>query len=438
MIVSMPDFAQSEGHARCPAAPSLKALLRQFLLGALLLALPVRGQAPSGDWQTQVRKYSAVKDWASAMRIVDQEIARAPKDMDVRAWRARVLAWSGDLAKAEQEYLQVLQVSKSDPDNWLGLANVYVGEGKTQEALRALDAAVALDPGRPDLHTARGRVLAAVGDRNGARLEFQQALKLDPASKEALGAQKSVLNEPKNELRISQEDNAFNFVNPNYNEWISLRTQWDQHWSTIFVGNFFQWSPAEASKFVASVTGRLPKWGALTVGGAAGHDDGVLPKSEAFFELDHAWKTGEVGFVRGLELTYNQHWYWYSTTRVLALTGVILVYLPRNWTFSMSAVEARSDFSGLGAQWRPSETARLGFPLAAKGEKHLFGNIFFATGTEDFASLDQIGSFASQTFGGGLRFSITARQDLSPYASYQKRSQNRTDTNFGLSYGLHF
>jgi hypothetical protein len=71
-------------------------------------------------------------------------------------------------------------------------------------------------------------------------------------------------------------------------------------------------------------------------------------------------------------------------------------------------------------------------------KKQLSGNVFFATGTEDFASVDQIGSFASQTFGGGLRFAITARQDISPYASYQKRSQARSDTNLGLSYGFRF
>jgi tetratricopeptide (TPR) repeat protein len=438
MIVYMSDSAQSEGHAHFRAMRPRKLIHHRLLIGVFLLVLPLQAQNPTADWQAQVRKYSELKDWASAMRIVDQEIARAPKDMDVRAWRARVLAWSGNPTEAEREYLQILQVSKSDPDNWLGLANVYVAEGKIDEALRALDAAVALDPERADVHMARGRALALAGDPKRARLEFQQALSLDPANEEARVAQKSVLSEPKNELRISQEDNAFNFVNPNYDEWISVRTQWNQNWTTTFVGNFFQWSPAEAAKFVASVTGRLPKWGALTIGGAAGRDNGVLPKSEAFFELGHGWKTSEVGSVRGLELAYNQHWYWYRTARVLALTGVVLVYLPRSWTFAISEVEARSDFPGLGAQWRPSEIARLGFPLAGKAEKHLSGNVFFATGTEDFASLDQIGSFASQTFGGGLRFSITARQDVSPYASYQKRSQGRTDTNFELSYGIRF
>src|SRR5713226_7131902 len=138
MIVYMSDCAQSEGHAHYRAMRSRKIILHRLLIGAFLLALPLQGQNPSADWEAQVRKYSELKDWASAMRLVDQEIAREPEDMDIRAWRARVLAWSGNLAAAEREYLQVLRVSKSDPDNWLGLANVYLGEGKTQEALRAL------------------------------------------------------------------------------------------------------------------------------------------------------------------------------------------------------------------------------------------------------------------------------------------------------------
>jgi tetratricopeptide (TPR) repeat protein len=409
------------------------------MIVAFLLALPVRAQRPPADWQAQVRQYAEQKDWASAMRLVDQEIARAPGDMDVRAWRARVLQWSGHLADAEEEYLQILQVSRSDPDNWLGLANVYLGENKPQEALHALDMALKLDGGRADAHMARGRALAAVGDRRGAQLEFQQALRLDPANEEARIAQTSVVGEPKNEFRIGEENNAFNFVYPNYDEWLSLRTNWNQHWSTTLLGNFFQWGPATAGKFVGSVTTRLPQFGALTVGGAAGHDSGVLPKREAFFEWDHGWKIGETGFVRGFELTYGQHWYWYSSSvRILALTGVTLIYLPREWTFSVGVTEAQSAFPGLGTEWRPSGIARLGFPIVRREEKRLSGDVFFATGTEDFASLDQIGSFASQTYGGGLRFFISSRQDIGPYASYQKRSQGRTDANFGLSYGYRF
>ena len=87
----------------------------------------------------------------------------APQDVDVRAWRARVLTWSGHLAEAELEYLQILKVSRNDPDIWMGLASVYLREGRTQEALRALNRAVELDPMRDDLRAARGRALRAEG-----------------------------------------------------------------------------------------------------------------------------------------------------------------------------------------------------------------------------------------------------------------------------------
>jgi hypothetical protein len=174
------------------------------------------------------------------------------------------------------------------------------------------------------------------------------------------------------------------------------------------------------------------------VGGAIGHDNAVIPKSEAFFDLDHGWKSGETTFVRGMEIVYGQHWYWYQSSRILTLSGSTIVYLPREWTFSLGATGARSAFSGTNAEWRASEIMRLGFPLAGWGPKRLSGSVFFAAGTEDFARVDQIGRFASQAYGGGLRFRITARQDVTGYGSYQKRTQNRTDTALGLSYGIQF
>ena len=80
----------------------------------------------------------------------------------------------------------------------------------------------------------------------------------------------------------------------------------------------------------------------------------------------------------------------------------------------------------------------MGFPLARWGERRLSGNLFFAAGTENFAIVDQIGSFASQTYGGGLRYQIATRQDVTSFVGYQKRTQNRTDMAFGLSYDIYF
>jgi tetratricopeptide (TPR) repeat protein len=405
---------------------------------ALVLAPASLAQNQAADWQAQVRKYAEAKDWDSAMQLVEQQIAHAPQDMDVRAWRARVLAWSGKLPEAEREYLEILKVSRTDADNWMGLAGVYLREGKLAEAQRAISTAEELDPKRSDIHAARARILRAEGRREEAQSEFQYALHLDPGSTEAREGVTSVRRGAQHELRFGQDNDLLSYSDGFHDEWLSVASQWTSHWTTNFAGNFYQRSGIEAGKFVGSITRRQSKWGALTVGGAIGHDNGVIPNSEAFFDLDHGWKTGESGFVRGVEFSYAQHWYWYQSARILSLTGTTLVYFPRSWTFTLGATGSGSAFSGTNAEWRPSGIGRLGFPLARWGDTRLSGNVSFAAGTENFAIVDQIGSFASQTYGGGLRLQITDRQDLTGFAGYQKRTQNRNDIIFGMSYGIHF
>jgi tetratricopeptide (TPR) repeat protein len=413
-------------------------VIRSMTIALLLAVSPVVGRSQVPAWQAQVRKYAEAKNWDTALRLVEQQIKRGPQDMDVRAWRARVLAWAGKLLEAEKEYLEILKVSPTDPDNWMGLANVYLREGKLSEAQRAISTAEELDTKRPDIHAARARILRAEGQRKEALSEFQYALHLDPKSTEAREGLVSVRHGAEHELRIGQDNDLLSYSAGSHDESMSVVSQWTSHWTTNVAGDFYQRSGAEAGKFVGSVTRRQSGWGALTVGGAIGHDNAVIPKSEAFFDLDHGWKTGETGLVRGVEISYSQHWYWYQSARILSFTGSTLVYFPQNWTFTLGTTGSRSGFSGTNAEWRPSGMARLAFPLARWSDKRLSGNVTFAAGTENFAIVDQIGSFASETYGGGLRLQITNRQDLTGFAGYQKRTQNRTDTNFGVSYGIHF
>jgi tetratricopeptide (TPR) repeat protein len=396
------------------------------------------GQQQFPEWETKVRMYVATQNWTAALNEVDSQIALAPQDMDIRAWRARVLAWSGDLSNAEKEYLTIVKVVPSDPDNWMGLGNLYLRQGRATDALRALDRAVELDPKRADLREAHARVLRAVGDIEQARIEFQRALNLDPSSQDASVGLASLRGEPKHELRFSEENDTYNFASNNHAGWASLVSNWTPHWTTSIAGDFFEIFGANAGKVIGSVTGRMPRWGALTIGGATAHDNGVIPRVEAFFDLDHGWKIGESGPLRAIEFVYGQHWYWYATSRILTVNGTGIVYLPNGFTWSVGITAARSTFPGSGMQWQPSGISRLSFPLAHGQVRSLAGNILFATGTENFAQVDQIGSFSSHTYGGGLRFQFARYQDVAAYASYQKRSQDRTDTNFGMSYGIHF
>lgn len=402
------------------------------------LAPRLSAQQPAPDWQAEVRKEVAAHDWNAALRTIDLQLKRFPQDMDIRAWRARVLAWAGRLPEAEKEFDAIVQVVPNDPDNWMSLGNVYVQEGRLDDALRATTRAVEIDPNRADLHEARARVLHALGDLREARWEFQRAADLDPKDMDARAELASLRGEAKHELRIGNDNDLFNFTSGNQGEWLSLVSRWSPHWTTSTAGNFYQIAGTPAGKFVGSVTGSMPHWGALTVGGAVGHDNTVIPKSEAFFEGDHGWRVSEDGVLRGVELTYGQHWYWYSTARILTLNENTIVYLPNDWTWSLGLTGARSHFSETGVDWKPSGLSRLAFPIRSWGVRRLSGNVFFAVGTEDFAQVNQIGSFSSQTYGGGLRFQITARQDVTGYAGFQQRTQDRTDTSFGWSYGIRF
>jgi tetratricopeptide (TPR) repeat protein len=228
------------------------------VIAALLSVSPTFGQDHQPDWQAQVRKCAEAQDWKSALRIVNQEIARAPQDMDIRAWRARVMTWSGQLPDAEKEYLEILQASRTDADDWMGLASVYLREGRGEDALRALDRAVEIDPKRADLRAARARALRAMGERHEAQMEFQKALNLDPTSMEARAGLISVRGEPKHEMRFGQDNDLFNFTSANHDGWVSLLSQWTPHWATSFAGSFYERAGIRAGKFSGAITGRQP------------------------------------------------------------------------------------------------------------------------------------------------------------------------------------
>jgi hypothetical protein len=136
-----------------------------------------------------------------------------------------------------------------------------------------------------------------------------------------------------------------------------------------------------------------------------------------------------------VEVSYDQHWYWYSTARILTVGGTCLVYLPSDWNWLIGINAARSAFSGVpGHDWQPNGRTRLGFPLL----RRLSGNVMFAVGSESFAEIDQTGRFAARTYGGGARYVLNDSQDVSAYFAVQDRSQGRSQTSGGVSYGFRF
>lgn len=407
-------------------------------LSGILLACAMAGatgpQQPQGDWQVEVRRRVVEKQLDAGLAVVQQRLKEAPQDMEARGWRARIHAWSGRLAEAEADYRAVLARHPEDADMLAGLADVLAWQQRFEEALEALEQAQRADASRADIHTRRGRALRSLGRREEARAAFEQALALAPDDAEARAGLDSVQPELRHELRIGADYDVFNYTAEAQAYALNVRSKWNERWTTHAGGAFYERFGGQAGRFHGSVTANLGRGGAVTVGGAAARDDGVIAKGEAFFEYGRGFRLSDRGPVRGVEVFSSQRWLWFREGRVVTLGPGAIVYLPRDWTWSVQVTAARSRFTGTPAEWRPSGITRLGFPL----RRDLRGSLFFAVGTENFAQLDQVGRFSARTWGGDLRWPWARRHWVSVYALYQDRSQGRTQTSFGWSYGLAF
>lgn len=416
-----------------------EAIGRMWRLGAMLAvgwccALGVTAQQPAQDWQAQVRERVARREIPAALQIAEQRLAEAPRDMEARGWRARLLHWSGRRAEAEQEYRTVLESFPQDTDALQGLADVLMAEQRYNEAMALLSRARDLLPRSAEVEVRRGRALRAMGRTDEARNAFREALALEPKNDEARAGLDSVAEGPRHELRVGADFDKYNYTEHWRTATVSLRSDLASRWTSNFSSTFYHRAGQEATRFSGALTYRLSHRDALTAGFATARDQGVIPKGEAFFEYGHGMNFGKTHFVRGMDVSYGQRWLWFDAARVLTLTPSVVVYLPRDWTWQVSLTMARSRFAGLPAGWRPSGVTRLTFPL----HRRVYGNVFYAVGTEDYARTDQLGRFSARTYGGGLRIALRQRQELTFYVAYQDRSQSRKQTSIGFTYAIRF
>ena len=385
------------------------------------------------DWQPQVRKDVENQRIDAALAIVDQRLVDAPEDLEAHGWRGRLLAWKGRWSGGEAEYRFVLDKVPNDTEILTDLSDVLLWQHKNTEALQTLDQARKISPSDPEILSRRARVLALVGRTPEARSEYQQTLLFDTQNTDAKTGLDSLRENTKHELRVGEDVDVFNYTNAGQTQGVSLSSRWNQRWSTVLGVSTYQRFGQNAVKFLASTAFHLTGRDWFTVGSAVANSQSVVPTNEAFFEYGHAFRI-ENRWFKGLESSYQQHWFWYQGAHVLTLNTSQIVYLPYEWTWSLNVTGARTGFVGTPVDWTPSGWTKLGFPL----QRRVTGNVFFAVGSENFAQIDQIGRFSAHTFGGGLRYQFAACQDTEGYVARQNRTQGQIDTSFELSYGIRF
>ncbi|MGC1289819.1 MAG: hypothetical protein WA855_00945 [Candidatus Acidiferrales bacterium] len=432
-------------------------LRRWALVGALLLASSAslaRAQAPAQgtasattqstlDWFDQVRQRVAAHELAGAQKIVDARLAVAPDDSDALGWRAQLLAWTGHRAEAETTFRRALQLSPRDGDYLLGLATLLAQDGRNADALALLDAALQIPPPRADVYSERGRVLVALGRRKEARADLLKARALEPANiapadDDAAAGLRELQSPPHREIDFTSETDTFNYTNPANAQTVVFVDKPNDHWILSTEADSYQRFGADAQKGIGAAAYRFKGGNWLTLGGGGGNAQGVIPEAETYFEYDHGFRISETAPLRGIESTYNQHWYWYDGAHVMALTGTTAADMARDFRWTFSFTEARSGFAGTPVAWEPSGYTKLEFPLPHVRAEKFLPNVMYAVGSENYSELDQVTAFASRTYGGGFRLGITERQYVNFYFAWQERNGGNTEGIYGVSYGLRF
>ena len=410
--------------------PAQKAAVAALLL---LVCVQLLAGQNTDEWQLLVRSQVENHHIDAALTLVEQRLASAPEDLEAHGWRGRLLAWKGRWPEAETEFKLVLEKFPNDTEILTALADVLLWQQSYVEALRTLDQARKISPSDPEVLSRRARVLALLGRSPEARSEYQQTLQFDSQNEDARTGLANLRENTKHELRFGEDVDLFNYANAGQTQGVSLSSRWNQRWSTVFGVNAYQRFNQDAVKFLASTSFHATARDWITVGGAVANSQSIVPTSEAFFEYGHGFRI-ENRWLQGLESSYQQHWFWYQGAHVLTLNTSQVIYLPRDWTWTLNVTGARTGFVGTPVAWTSSGWSKLGFPLRPR----VTGNLVFAVGSENFAEIDQIGRFSARSFGGGLRYRFAARQDINGYVARQNRNQGQTDTSFGLSYGIHF
>ncbi len=384
-------------------------------------------------WQAKVRSLVNGGHRDAALNIVERQLIQSPNDLEAHGWRGRLLVWDGRFPEAEAEYELVLQQVPQDSEIATSLADLQIRQGKYEAALRTLDREQTVAPTNTEVLTRRARVLFLLDRDSESREQYRAILSYDPTNHSARAALSKRAESNKQSLRIGEEVDFLSYATNTQNQVVSLTSQWNQRWTTLFALNSYQLFGQKAFRLGGGAALRFLKHNWVRIESGISPPQDIIPVRDALVEYGHGLQlTNRV--IRGLESTYQQHWIRYRGARVLAFDTNQIVYLPHEWTWAVSITGARTCFLDAKCGLEPSGTTKLTFPITL----NLAGNLVFAVGSENFAQLNQIGRVSAHSYGGGIRYHLTASQDVIASLAIQKRQFGQMQTNLGMTYGIRF
>lgn len=141
------------------------------------------------------RRMELSQDAAAAMDHGDLPRARAgletlaaesPRSAELHFRLGKVAQLQADFGAAEVAYLRALSFDAKYVGALIGLGQVRAHLGRHEEALDRFEAAIEVDPNRPEAHFARGLALEALGRPDDALAAYFRSVELDPGSAPAI------------------------------------------------------------------------------------------------------------------------------------------------------------------------------------------------------------------------------------------------------------
>ena len=327
----------------------------------------------------------------------------------------------------------MLEKAPDDPDLLLELSRLLNSRKQSLKALELLQRATLKAPERVDCLLEKARTLAALERRAEARVLYLKLATIDSSSEQSKTALRDLREEGRHKLLVGANVDLLSYAANGSALSAELDSRWNRRWSTIAGVTRHGRFGKSASGIEASTIFRLSPSDAVTVGGASAGDADIAPRAQLQLGYDRGLRL-HLGAVRSLELIYEQKWVWYRGVRTVNLATAAMLQFSRNWQWLLGVSTARTVLEGGTPFWSRAAQTRLVFPLY----RRYTGQAIFATGAENFGTLDRVLFRASRTAAGGLRFCVAPGQEISTLIGYQQIRGGRSQISTGISYAVRF
>ncbi|HAO93693.1 MAG: hypothetical protein A2X99_06350 [Deltaproteobacteria bacterium GWB2_55_19] len=132
------------------------------------------------------KTFSMTGDFTSAVSVFQKAISIYPEDSELRKELGTVLAWQKDFKSAVVEVKKSIELAPNYTEAHRTLGDIYLWMRSYNESLSAYKKATDLEPDNIENHLLLSRLHREMGDKHAAEESIKAALRIDPASANAL------------------------------------------------------------------------------------------------------------------------------------------------------------------------------------------------------------------------------------------------------------